>query len=75
MTKAAPQPSAQTPLNARYDVLVTRTYIKDGDEQTSWTNVGVAFANKDGKGFNVTLHALPLDGKLVIRLHEERERD
>lgn len=35
---------------------------------------GVAFPHTDGNGMNVELHALPVNGKLVIRLHEERER-
>jgi len=32
-----------------------------------WLNLGLAFAHKDGKGFNLMLQAFPLDGKLVCR--------
>ncbi len=32
-----------------------------------WVRIGAAFPNRDGKGFNVVLDALPLDGRLVIR--------
>ncbi len=32
-----------------------------------WLNIGAAFPHKDGKGFNVVLQALPVDGKLVLR--------
>ena len=38
----------------------------DGKKARSWTRVGVAFPHKDGTGFNIDLHALPLDGKLVL---------
>ena len=36
-----------------------------------WLNIGVAFPHKDTKGFNVMLQALPLNGKLVLRVYEE----
>jgi hypothetical protein len=32
-----------------------------------WLNLGAAFPHKDGKGFNIVLQALPLDGKIVCR--------
>ena len=32
-----------------------------------WINVGAAFPHSDGKGFNVIVQALPVDGKLVLR--------
>ena len=32
-----------------------------------WLNLGVAFPHKDGKGFNIMLQAIPLDGKIVCR--------
>ena len=32
-----------------------------------WLNLGLAFPHKDGKGFNIVLQALPLDGKIVCR--------
>jgi hypothetical protein len=45
-------------------------YIVDDRGEGSksfWTKVGSAWPNGDGKGFNVQLTALPLDGRLVIR--------
>ena len=39
----------------------------DGELDTFWLNIGSAWPNKDAKGFNLTLQALPLDGKLVLR--------
>ena len=39
---------------------------RDGQDDF-WLNVGLAFAHKDGTGFNIMLQALPLDGKIVCR--------
>jgi hypothetical protein len=33
----------------------------------------VAFAHEDGEGFNVHLDALPIDGKLVLRVPKAKE--
>ena len=37
------------------------------DEDPFWLKIGAAWAHKDGKGFNITLSALPLDNRLVLR--------
>ncbi len=70
---ATAKPPAQSA--ERYDVLSAVTYTKknDGGTATAWNRVGIAFAHKDGEGLNVTLAALPLDGKLVIRKHVSRD--
>ena len=36
-----------------------------------WTRMGVAWAHKDGKGFNIQLEGIPLDGRLVMRAASE----
>ena len=43
-----------------------------GNEKSNWVQVGVAFENKDGKGINVILDALPIDGKLTLREREDK---
>ena len=55
----------------RFDVFVVEDYKgKSGEDKASWLRVGVAFPPKDGKGFNAELRAVPVSGKLVLRLHE-----
>jgi hypothetical protein len=61
-----------TPSTRRFDVYVVEDYTQGGEEKASWIRVGVAFENKDGKGFNVQLSALPVAGKLVMRVHEAK---
>jgi hypothetical protein len=45
----------------------------NGEKRGVWTRVGAAWPNKDGKGFNVVLDVVPLDGRLILR--EPLERD
>ena len=51
------------------------TVIKREGQDDYWLNIGLVFPHKDGKGFNVVLQALPLDGKIVCReiTNEESE--
>jgi hypothetical protein len=47
-----------------------RIYIqvrRGGHGEESWLNVGFAFPHTDGRGFDVLLQTLPLDGALVLR--------
>ncbi len=44
-----------------------------GKDQSFWDRVGSAWAHDDGKGFNVQLHAVPLDGRLVLRTPEPKK--
>jgi hypothetical protein len=46
---------------------------ENGEKRGVWTRVGAAWPNKDGKGYNVVLDVMPLDGRL--RLREPMERD
>jgi len=40
--------------------------IGDG-KKSSWSKIGVAWAHKDGKGFDIRMDAFPVDGRLVLR--------
>jgi len=43
------------------------TVIRREGQDDYWLNIGLAFPHRDGKGFNIVLQALPLDGKIVCR--------
>ena len=45
--------------------------IKREGADDFWLNIGAAFSHADGNGLNVLLQALPIDGKLVLRLPKE----
>lgn len=36
-----------------------------------FTRIGAAWPHKDGKGFNVQIDAVPLDGRLALRVMTE----
>lgn len=36
-----------------------------------WLRLGNAVSHKDGKGYSMTLQAVPVSGLLVMRQHEE----
>lgn len=38
-----------------------------------WTRIGVAFAHADGKGYNIQFSAVPLDGRITLRLPSEKK--
>ena len=52
--------------------IVRKFKDKDGVERSHWTDIGGVWPHKDGKGFDVALNALPIDGRLVIRLDEPK---
>lgn len=36
-----------------------------------WTRIGAAWQHKDGKGFNIQLECVPLDGRITLRVASE----
>ncbi len=50
------------------------TVIRREGQDDYWLNIGLAFPHKDGKGFNIVLQALPLDGKIVCREVTEEDQ-
>ena len=50
------------------------TVIKRQDaDDFWWLNLGVCFPHEDGAGFNLLLQALPLDGKIVLRVYKDED--
>ena len=51
-----------------------RLYIVNGDDKNArWTEIGAAWANRDGQGFTLSLDAVPLGGRIVMREIADRE--
>ncbi|MBG1233978.1 hypothetical protein [Aestuariivirga litoralis] len=49
-------------------------YIVEGEgEKALWTEIGAMWSHEDGQGFNLTLKALPVNGRLVIRKRKEQD--
>ena len=47
------------------------TVIKREGADDFWLAIGAAFMHQDGDGYNVVLQALPIDGKIVLRLPKD----
>lgn len=55
-------PANQKPSYTAYTV-----HKREGQDDF-WVAIGAAFMHQDGDGFNIVLQALPIDGKIVLRL-------
>ena len=60
--------TSKTPSHVAYQVREG----KDGGKGF-WTRIGAAWPHSDGKGFNIQLDSIPLDGKITLRLPSEKE--
>ena len=38
-----------------------------------WTRIGSVWAHGDGKGFNIQLESVPLDGRITLRTASEKK--
>ena len=42
-------------------------------KRARFTEIGVAFPHKDGKGFDILYDAIPLSGRITLRLNEAKK--
>ena len=50
--------------------------VKDRKGQKGiWNRIGAAWENADGGGFNVVLDAMPVNGRLVLRMPKAGEEE
>ena len=48
--------------------------MRDRDGQKGiWTRIGSVWPHNDGKGFNVQLDAVPLDGRITLRIVADKK--
>ena len=47
--------------------------VEGEGKEAHWTEIGVLWSHEDGKGFNLTLKALPVNGRLVIRSRKAKD--
>lgn len=64
-------------MTERYDAVAARKYTVNGEEKSSFTNIGVAFKMKERDGYSLRLHCLPapVDGEYSILLFPPKPRD
>lgn len=74
MSNEHKQSETQQTTNKPYMLGYTVRPIGKG-EKSSWSKIAVAWAHKDGLGYNVQMDAVPVDGKLVLRTVPEDHGD
>ena len=57
--------------NSQQPAFRAYSVVKREGADDFWLPIGAAFEHADGGGLNVVLQALPLDGKLVLRVPKE----
>ncbi len=60
-----PKPASKSPTYVAYQVR-----DREGGKGF-WTRIGAAWAHQDGKGFNIQIEAVPLDGRITLRVASE----
>jgi len=50
--------------------------VRDRGEgkDSHWTEIGVAFPHKDGKGFDILFEVVPLNGRITLRTNEGKKK-
>jgi hypothetical protein len=56
-----------------HNAFVVSEYTVGTEKHSAWRKIGVAFAHKDGQGFDVILEAVPVSGKLTLRVPKPDE--
>lgn len=66
---------SDTPANAAAKAPTHTVYqVRDRNGQKGfWTRIGSAWPHADGKGFNVQIDAVPLDGRITLRIATEKK--
>ena len=68
---ASPQTNGSNGKGTAPTHIVYQVLDREGDKSAIWTRIGAAWPHNDGKGFNITLTALPVDGRLSVRVASE----
>lgn len=67
MTDNTTNGGSRTPSHTAYQVR-----DRDGGKGF-WTRIGAAWAHADGKGFNLQIETVPLDGRITLRVASEKK--
>lgn len=70
MTDVNDNTTARKPEYLAYNVQESR------DGKGHWSQVGAAWAHRDGQGYDIQLSSVPVNGRVILReLREERMQD
>lgn len=49
-------------------------HVREGQNGGFWTRIGAAWEHNDGKGLNIQVDAVPLDGRITLRVPSEEPK-
>ena len=50
-------------------------HVRDRAEgEAFWTRIGSAWEHADGKGFNIQIETVPLDGRIALRIPSDKSK-
>jgi hypothetical protein len=64
------QGTSKAPSHLVYHV---REFDGRNGKSSFWTRIGSAWQHADGKGFNVQVECVPLDGRITLRIASEKK--
>jgi hypothetical protein len=67
-TTTTEKAGSKTPSHIAYQVR-----DRGENKKSFWTRIGVAFQHADDQGFTVQLEAVPLDGRITLRVASEKK--
>jgi hypothetical protein len=47
--------------------------VDDDGDGAFWTKIGAAWPHEDGRGYNLQLNAIPVSGRITLRMPKDRE--
>ena len=64
--------NTETPASKAPSHIVYQVRDREGGKGF-FTRIGAAWPHKDGKGFNIQIESVPLDGRIVLRVVSEKK--
>ena len=58
---------SQTGKQPSHKAYAVENFTKGDEEKSHWTEIGAAWAHKDGKGLDLQIKLMPLSGRIVLR--------
>jgi len=66
MTDESTATTSKSPTHVAY-------HVRESKDKSFWTRIGAAWQHKDGKGFNIQIESVPLDGRISLRIAAEKK--
>jgi hypothetical protein len=65
------EPGSKSPRKPNFIAYSVRDRGEGKDSK--WTEIGVAFQHKDGKGLDILFEVVPLSGRITLRIPTEKK--